>query len=676
TQASGGVASQRSTDFGLGHDLAEPGPDPLLGVDLGGVRIDRLVGEGGMGRVYAATQTHPARTVAVKVMRTPATGAAALKRFRREADALARLRHPGIAQIFTAGCHRHGIADVPFYVMEFIPGAEPLVAACERRRLSIRRRLELLLNVCEAVGHGHAAGIVHRDIKPGNVLVDAAGHPKIIDFGIARMDGAEGDAPQTETGQFIGTRPYMAPEQFADHRTVIDARTDVHAIGVLMHEVLTGRLPYDVAGKSLVETARIVQRARPARLAVAGVVHADRLLLRGAEAIAARCLAKEPAARYATADAVAADLRRLLAGERVGAGQVEAGGLLGRAVAFATSRSTVLAGAALMACAAALCAAVFRAPVPAASGRQSPSGQADVPVVVDGMKRAVPGNGLRTVAARFATVSSGRTTPLEWVNLDFEDDVSGLAPEDFRLTRNGGPIGIAGLNVTGGPRSWRVGGLGSLTAEAGEYLLAAVGTAVSPVDGDGTRVGISGQVRWRSPPYREIQFGLFDDDWRRHVVSLVDAERYTERQAGATTFIRPTVAGREGRIILRFDLPFTIQDATLTAPLAVWTTGDPFPYDPGARATLEVSPDGETWKPVVELEAGAGGTNAATHEIGPLVTGGTSIWVRVRLTATKEWPGDGLIFAQFLRTDPQDKATRFRLTATGPHPPVIPPTGQ
>ena len=109
---------------------------------------------------------------------------------------------------------------------------------------------------------------------------------------------------------------------------------------------------------------------------------------------------------------------------------------------------------------------------------------------------------------------------------------------------------------------------------------------------------------------------------------------------------------------------------------AVWTTGDPFPYDPGARAALDVSPDGEAWKPVVELKAGAGGFNEDLHDIGPLVAGGTSIWVRVRLTATNEWPGDGLIFAQFLRTDPQDKGSRFLLTATGPHPPVIPQSGR
>jgi serine/threonine protein kinase len=238
THATGDRLSQRSADFGLVFDRAEAGPDPLIGIDLGGVRIERPIGEGGMGRVYEAQQTHPARTVAVKVMRTSSHGVAAQQRFRREADALARLRHPGIAQIFTAGCHRIGIVDVPYYVMEFIPGAESLVQACDRRGLPLRSRLELLLAVCDAVAHGHAEGIVHRDLKPGNILVDAAGKPKIIDFGIARMDGAEahGDGPRTETGQFVGTRPYMAPEQFMEHRASIDARTDVYAIGVVMQE--------------------------------------------------------------------------------------------------------------------------------------------------------------------------------------------------------------------------------------------------------------------------------------------------------------------------------------------------------------------------------------------------------------------------------------------------------
>ena len=665
TQASGDRLSQRSAEFGLAADRFRTGPDPLIGVDLGGVRIERLIGEGGMGRVYEALQTNPARTVAVKVMRTFSPGDAAQQRFRREADALARLRHPGIAQIFTAGCHRLGIVDVPYYVMEFIPGAESLVQACERRRVPLRNRIELLLAVCDAVAHGHAEGIVHRDLKPGNILVDAEGRPKIIDFGIARMDGVEADddGPRTETGQFIGTRPYMAPEQFMEHRATIDARTDVYAVGVVMHELLSGRLPYDVAGKSLVETARIVQETMPARLNVAGATTADRGLIRGADAIAAMCLHKDPAARYPSAAAVAADLRRLLAGEPLAAAPAP---IVLSEVFRGSGRWSRRMTVALLA-AAGLCAAIMGM----AWWRRLPQalpGQTVGPASV-----VSAGLSARPVAVRFANVSSGRTAPLEWVDLKCEEEVSGLVAEDFRLTRNGEAIDVAGLTVTGGPQSWRIGGLSTLTSVAGDYTLAAVGTRASPVGAGGRVVAISGQTQWRSPPYHEIRFSPIDDDWERHVVSLTGVERYTETHAGATTFIRPTVAGREGVITLRFDMPFTIQDATLTAPLAVWTTGDPFPYDPGARAALDVSPDGEAWTTLVELKAGAGGFNTAAHDIGRIVAGGRQIWVRVRLTATKEWPGDGLIFAQFLRTDPKEQGAGFLLTATGPHPPVIPP---
>ena len=664
THASGDRLSQRSADFGLAAERFGIGPDPLIGVDLRGVRIERLIGEGGMGRVYEALQTNPARTVAVKVIRTSSPGNAAQQRFRREADALARLRHPGIAQIFTAGCHRIGIVDVPYYVMEFIPGAESLVQACERRRLPLRSRLELLLEVCEAVAHGHAEGIVHRDLKPGNILVDTEGRPKIIDFGVARMDGAEADdGPRTATGQFIGTRPYMAPEQFMEHRATIDARTDVYALGVVMHELLCGRLPYDVAGKSLVETARIVQETRPARLAVDGLTQADRGLVRGADAIATRCLLKDPAGRYSSAAALAADLRRLLAGEPLAA--APAGGILADVFwrrGGGPRRLTVALPAA-----AGLCVAI----VGMAGYRRLPQALPDQTVGSASVVSA--GLAARPVVVRFANVSSGRTAPLEWVDLKCEEDVAGLVAEDFRLTRNGEAIEVTGLTVTGGRQSWRIGGLSAITSEAGDYTLVAVGTRASPIDAGGRVVALSGQTQWRSPPYREIRFSPLDDDWERHVVSLADVERYTETHAGATTFIRPTVAGHEGVVTLRFEMPFTIQDATLTAPLAVWTTGDPFPYDPGARAALDVSPDGEAWTTLVELKAGAGGFNTAAHDIGRIVAGGTRIWVRVRLTATKEWPGDGLIFAQFLRTDPKEQGAGFLLTATGPHPPVIPP---
>ena len=203
-------------------------------------------------------------------------------------------------------------------------------------------------------------------------------------------------------------------------------------------------------------------------------------------------------------------------------------------------------------------------------------------------------------------------------------------------------------------------------------MLELAGTTTSPVDASGNRLAAPARATWKMPPSREIAFNLLDADWKQHLVSMTDAECYTERHAGATTFIRPTTAGKEGVVILRFDLPFTIHDATLACGIAVWTTGDPFPYDPGAKAAVDVSADGVTWKTVASLEANRGGFNDGSHDIGPLVAGGSQVWVRARLVATRDWPGDRMIFAQFLRTDPQQDRKTFRLTVTGPHPPVIP----
>jgi hypothetical protein len=278
----------------------------------------------------------------------------------------------------------------------------------------------------------------------------------------------------------------------------------------------------------------------------------------------------------------------------------------------------------------------------------------------------------RLIGAGFATVSSGRTAPLGQVHLSFDEDVFDLSSADLKLTRDGQPVSVGGMTVEGGPRTWLVGGLKPLTMESGEYSLAFVGTPTTPVDATGRVLTGTAQVRWRSPPYREFHVSLLEDDWEGHVVSMDHVERYTEQHAGANTFIRPTESGREGVVIMRFDVPFEIQDATVRAPLAVWTTGDPFPYDPGARAACDVSPDGEAWTTIASREANRGGFDDAPHDIGRIVAGSRQVWARIRLTATREWPGDGLIFAQFLRGKPDEPGPGFVLTATGPHPPVIP----
>ena len=640
--------SRRSTDFGLGDaSAAEPaGPDPLEGRDLGDVAIVRLIAQGGMGRVYEARQRSPARTVAVKVMRPSRRSPAAIQRFRREAEVLGRLRHPGIAQVFTAGaCHLEG-EETPYFVMEFIAGGEPLVRACERRRLAPRQRLEVFLAVCRAVGHGHAAGVVHRDLKPGNILVDAEGHPKVIDFGIARL--VEDDAAGfTETGTYLGTRQYSSPEQCAGGS--VDARTDAYALGVILHELLSGRPPYEVTGSSLAETTRVVQETPPARLRFV-----DRELQPGADAIALKCLAKRPADRYASASELADDLGRLLAGLPISArppGPFDAcRQWCRRHKTLTASAIAAVASAAIVAMA--LLVTLNRPPDTIAASAAGPG-----------------------PTASFPNVSNLRTTPLQWLAVTFDEPVRALTAADVRLTRDDAEVPLDDVTITGAREYWEIRGLERATGAEGRYVLELAGTSTTPVDFAGRRMRAPARATWRMPPYREIAFNLLGDAWKPHVVSMEGVEFAKEQNAGTASFIRPTVPDQEGSVVLKFTAPFEIRAATLTATIAVWTTGDPFPYDPRAKAAVDVSPDGTTWTTLQNREENRGGFGGGPFDIREFVAGGREVWVRARLSASRTWPGDGLIYAQFLRTDPQRPNEKtFRLTLTGPAPDVPPPT--
>ena len=644
--------SRQSTDFGL-EGAARPAAkdhdhDPLLDRQLGDVVIERLIDQGGMGRIYLARQRAPARYVAVKAMRPGRRSPAAGQRFQREADLLGRLRHPGIAQVFTAGSERIGGEDVPYFVMEYVPEARSLVQGCRERGLDSRQRLEILLAVCQAVAHGHAAGIVHRDLKPGNILLDNEGQPKVIDFGVARLMEDDSQA-FTETGEFVGTKQYTSPEQCGDEP--IGPATDVYALGLIMHELLGGQLPYEVAGKSLSKIVEIVRKAPARRLRLA-----DSALAPGVAAIAAKCLRKQAAERYPSAAELATDLERLLAGQRP---QARLPGPLPRLLGWG-NRHRPAAVAGIAAAAAILLAAAVgirnRPPAPAGSSPSSAVGSGPT--------------------GKFPTISSLRTTPLQWLTVTFDAPVRSLSTEDFRLTRNGVAVPLTGVEVAGERTVWEIRGLEKVTAAEGRYVLELRGTREGPVDFTGRRLAARARAVWRMPPYHEIAFNLLDDSWRQYVVSMTDVECATEQNAGATTFIRPTVAGREGTIVLRFESPFPLSAATLTATTAVWTTGDPFPYDPGARALLDVSPDGVTWTTLDRREANHGGFGAEPHDIREFVAGSREVWVRARLTATREWPDDGLIHAQFLRSDPEHPFARpFRLTLTGPNPDAKPPPG-
>lgn len=291
---------------------AEPGEPNLAARRLGDCTLTRRLAGGGMGVVYEAVQDPPGRVVAVKVLRAALAGEEGRLRFAHEARLLARLRHPGIAQIYETGTTTGEAGEeLPFFVMEHVAGAQTLLDHAASRRLGTRERLRLFTRVCDAVHFGHTKGVIHRDLKPGNVLVDADGAPKVIDFGIARstIPETQGHAtPHTETGLLVGTLPYMSPEQVSGERSDVDTRSDVYALGVILYELLTGRLPYELEGLGVVEVARAITSKPPLPPARFAPDTAGDLTV-----ILGKALAKDPAQRYASAEALGQDVERYLA---------------------------------------------------------------------------------------------------------------------------------------------------------------------------------------------------------------------------------------------------------------------------------------------------------------------------------------------------------------------------
>jgi WD40 repeat protein len=303
------------TDFLVGP-LANPGHDLKPGTRLGDVTLVRFVAEGGMGRVYEGLQGMPCRTVAVKVIRPGVLSKASLKRFEYEAHILGRLTHPGIARIYSVGMQQaHGV-DMPYFVMEYIDEARPLTDYAIDHDLSTHDRLKLFREVCRAVAYGHQRGVIHRDLKPGNMLVDASGQTKIIDFGVARSTDSDValTTMHTDAGQIIGTVQYMSPEQFDSALDELDIRADVYALGVVLYEVLVGRLPYEVAKQPVYAVARAVRETEPTPIA-----RVNPKLRGDLDTIVMKCLEKDRARRYSSAAELEADLGRYLRGEPIAA---------------------------------------------------------------------------------------------------------------------------------------------------------------------------------------------------------------------------------------------------------------------------------------------------------------------------------------------------------------------
>ena len=321
----GSTLSRVDEDFGLaaaGHDHGLAVAELAAGTDLGGVTIVRLLAEGGMGRVYEGRQHAPPRAVAVKVMREGLGSAALVRRFEFEAEVLARLRHPHIAQIHTFGTFTTAVGTVPFFVMEFVPDAQSITAFAASRGLGIRDRVTVFRHVCGAVGHGHRMGVVHRDLKPGNILVDCGGEPKVVDFGVARLTDGEGPPTNvTGAGDLVGTLRYMSPEQLGIDEGVVDVRADVYALGLVLHELLAGELPYDLRGRTPVEAACLLAaRAEPPLREMTGRFRGPGTSAQDAEQLAVivgKCLAPKPASRYGNAGSLEDDLGRWLDGEPI-----------------------------------------------------------------------------------------------------------------------------------------------------------------------------------------------------------------------------------------------------------------------------------------------------------------------------------------------------------------------
>lgn len=321
-----GLASHLAADSNAGHavfhgsatvvspsvDHAEdyPGPGSTLRY-FGDYELHEEIARGGMGVVYRARQVRLNRQVALKMIRAGKfSSGTEIQRLRVEAEAAAQLDHPAIVPVFEVGEHE----GLHYFTMAFVDG-EPLSAKLIAGPIPAQAAAKLMLTVCEAVAYAHEKGVIHRDLKPGNILIDQAGHPRVSDFGLAKQ--VESDNELTTTGQILGTPSYMPPEQAEGNLNEAGRASDVYSLGAVLYATLTGRPPFQAA--TTIETLRQVIDQQPV-----APRHLNPSIPRDLETICLKCLEKKPALRYSTAADMAKDLKCYLDGHPITARPVSA----------------------------------------------------------------------------------------------------------------------------------------------------------------------------------------------------------------------------------------------------------------------------------------------------------------------------------------------------------------